>query len=182
MNTEQTIKRIYVFAAVLFLVFTPLCAEKNIKQGMNFNGGLTASYMTFFTYENIGYKIGFYESQIEIEGGVRLLENFLFDPYFYYCPYIQIYAENFYLGAGFLSSVSGVEDNLHTYLVRLGWLVGNWQMGKGTGNMDIGVEISPTIFFDPYCKYPGSGILEVGKSTVANMIKLNVGFNYYLPF
>lgn len=186
MNTENT-KKIRNILLLSILLMTPLFAQqedsKNTLNGIQFGGGVAASYMTFFTYENVSYKLSLPEENIAFDFGVLFFENYLFDPYFYYCPFVQIdIGKHYYFGAGFLNSISGVEDNLHTFLVKTGALVGNWEMGKGTGNIDIGIEISPTRYFDPYCKYPGSEILQSWKSYFVNLFKINLGFNYYLPF
>lgn len=177
------VTKIRNFLIISLVFLAPLAAESNESQtGLTFNAGFTGSYMTFFTYENIGYVYYPAEWENGIEIGVRLLENYLFDPYFYYCPYLQIDTRAGYVGLGLLNSVSALEDNIHKMFLRLGLYVGEFKIANGLGKIDVGLEISPTIFFDPYCKYPGSTILSSRKAAFVNQFKINMGFSYWLPF
>lgn len=183
LNMNKQIRNIFLVSLILIAPLFAQQKEANKSMtGLRFDAGVTASYMTFFTYENISYNISFPEDTIGFDFGIQFLENYLFDPYFYYCPFVQVdIGKIYYVGLGCLCSVSTLEDNIFLPFGKAGFLVGNWDIGKGKGNINIGLEVSPTRFFDPYCKYPGSGILESWKATIVNLFKLTIGFDYYLP-
>lgn len=169
-----------VFIILFCLGFSVFASEG--KKGLCVSGGATGSYMTFFTYENIAFRQAFNNRMgFGYEVGIRLMENYLFDPYLYYCPYIQWDSNWFYLGAGYFFPVSFANDETKGALLRIGATVLPFELGGGEARIDIGFEFSQTAYFDPYCKYPGSKILKENKARFANAIKLCVGLNWFLP-
>lgn len=179
-NRGVNMKKLFILI-VLMCLACPFFAE-GTKKGLNVNAGVTGSYMTFFTYENIAFrqatdnKMGF-----GYEVGLRLMENYMFDPYLYYAPYVQFTTNWFYIGLGYFWTISFQNDETEALYFRTGATVLPFELGGGEARIDIGIELSPTVYFDPYCKYPGSSILDDTKARRANRTKLSVGLNWFLP-
>lgn len=163
------------FAAVLSL------PAFSFDYGINFNAGLDASLINIYPYENITFKIEA-DNSVGVEAGVRLLENFGFVPHFYANPYIQFDAGHWYLGGGLMFPTDWSPDDELLWFVRTGFLFGNWDIGRGKGNIDLGLELSPTVYIvDDAEDQLGSAIGSVFL-TLFNIFKVNLGFSWYLPF
>ncbi|MCR5217283.1 hypothetical protein [Treponema sp.] len=147
--------------------------------GFRAEAGVDFSFVNVYTYEDLSFKIES-DERIGVEAGVRLMENYAFVPHLYTNPFIQFDVKNWYLGGGLMlpSDMQGTSDLL--WFVRTGFMVGNWQMGRGTGAIDIGFELSPTIYKDD-SEDDGGAIIASVFGTIFNIPKLNIGFSYYFP-
>lgn len=174
-------KKICSILIILACLSGSLFAES--EKGLDINAGFTASYMTFFTFENFGFRQTF-DNKIGTgyEVGLRIMENYMFDPYIYYCPYAEFVTDWFYVGLGYFWTISFENDETNNLFFRAGATFIPFELGGGEARVDVGFEISPTAYFDPYCKYPGSTILDDKKARLANRTKISVGLNWFLPF
>ncbi len=163
-----------LFAAVLSL------PAFSFDYGINFNAGLDASLINIYPYENITFKIET-DSSIGFEAGVRFLENFSFVPHFYTNPYIQFDAGHWYLGGGLMFPSDWSADDELLWFARTGFLVGNWDIGRGKGNIDIGLEISPTVYIVDESEDDLGNAFGTLFGTLFNIFKVNLGFSWYLP-
>ena len=70
------------------------------------------------------------------------------------------------------------------YQFRAGTTFGNWEWGKGYGGMDVGLELSPTfvsVAQDENTSALGAALSSIFL-TIFNMLKLNIGVTWYVPF
>ena len=169
-------KTFLLIGAILILTLTPLAA---IDFGVNFNAGVRSSLINPYVYENITFRAEFNDT-FGAEIGVDMMENFLFSPYFYFAPTISLYAGGFYIAGGVLfhTRMNSISDVLP--YGELGWRLGDWQMGPGIGNVDIGINISPTIALTDTGNAAGDALGSIF-ATLFNIFKLKVGFSWYLP-
>lgn len=79
----------------------------------------------------------------------------------------------------FNNSMDSIDET--SWFVRTGATFGNWSIGPGIGNIDIGLELSPTIFTDSSEEDALASIFISLFGSVINTFKLNVGFDWYLP-
>lgn len=166
-----------LLAGIFFLAsFLPLSA---FDYGLNFNAGIDTSIINLYLYQNVTFKIQS-EEKTGAEVGLRVLENASFSPHFYFNPFIQFDLSHWYVGGGLMlpSNMASSDDLL--WFVRTGVLFGNWDMGSGKGDIDIGLELSPTIYIDEDAKDLGGALASIF-GTIFNLVKLNVGFTWYLP-
>ncbi|MBO4507242.1 MAG: hypothetical protein J5747_01230 [Spirochaetaceae bacterium] len=169
-------KRFILIGIILALVIAPVAA---MDIGVNFNAGVRPSMVNVYLYEDVAFRMEFNDT-FGAEVGVDLMENFAFAPYLYFSPYISFYADGFYLTGGVLfhTRMNSIED-VYPW-GEVGWRFGDWQMGPGIGNVDVGVNISPTIALAETGDDLGDALGSIF-ATIFNMLKLKVGFSWYLP-
>ena len=169
-------KTFVLIGAILIITLTPLTA---LDIGVNFNAGVRPSIVNVYVYEDVAFRTVF-DDTFGAEFGVDLMENFVFAPYFYFNPYISLYFDGFYItgGALFHTRLNSIEDVLPWG--EVGWRFGDWQMGPGIGNIDVGLNFSPTIALSETGDELGDALGSIF-ATIFNVIKLKVGFSWYLP-
>lgn len=132
-----------------------------------------------YTFENIAFKMNF-ESNFSFDIGCRFTENILKtsrEPAIYFAPGINLYYYNYYLGGGaFLAA-----NQQPSFFLRTGGVFGDWDWGPGKGNMIIGAVFSPTIYA-PDTGDAASDAIGGIIGTIFNIVKLEVGVSWYLPF
>ena len=169
-------KTFILIGIILGLVIVPAAA---MDIGVNFNAGVRASLVNPYVYENVAFRMEFNDT-FGAEVGIDLMENFVSSPYFYFSPMLSLYAGGFYIAGGlmFNSAMSTIEDM--SFYAEMGWRFFDWQMGPGIGKLDVGLNISPTV----YLTDSGDGLGDaIGSTflTIMNILKLKVGFSWYLP-
>ena len=170
-------KKIFVLIGVILVItLTPLTA---LDCGVNFNAGIRPSMVNVYVYEDVAFRMEF-DDTFGTEIGVDLMENFAFAPYFYFSPYVSLYFDGFYLTGGILfhTRMNSFED-IYPW-GEVGWRFGDWQMGPGIGNVDLALNISPTIALAETGDELGDALGSIF-ATIFNMLKLKVGFSWYLP-
>lgn len=170
-------KKIFVLIGVILVItLTPLTA---LDCGVNFNAGIRPSMVNVYVYEDVAFRMEF-DDTFGTEIGVDLMENFAFAPYFYFSPYVSLYFDGFYLTGGILfhTRMNSFED-IYPW-GEVGWRFGEWQMGPGIGNVDLALNISPTIALAETGDELGDALGSIF-ATIFNMLKLKVGFSWYLP-
>lgn len=169
---------ISVLAAVFFIL--PVSA---LDHGPTFGAGISGA-MKLYTNESFAYQLQW--DNFGVDMGVRLMQNIFYnpsEPFLYILPTVNIYigskSAKYYLGGGLFFTPSPLQEGLG-YHVRTGCLFGNWDWGEGICNMDIGLEMTPTIFYvNSEDKQEEAWGTLVG--TLFNIFKINVGVIYMLP-
>lgn len=162
----------------IILIFLAVPATA-LEMGINMDAGIRQSLVNTYIYENFTFRAEFNDT-FGMEAGVDVLENFVFAPHFYFCPMLRLYASHFYIngGAMFFTTMSSLSDIL--FYGGLGFTFGNWQMGPGIGNVDLGLEISPTLGIIE-SEDQGAAALGSVFATIFNIFKIKAGFSWYLP-
>ncbi|MCR4714670.1 MAG: hypothetical protein K5751_09900 [Treponemataceae bacterium] len=169
-------KRVVLIAIIFVLAFTPIAA---LNYGVNFNVGAKQSIVNTYVYQEATFRLAFNDI-FGVELGVNLLESFALAPHFFYSPTLRLYASHFYIDGGLMFYPTMKDAGDMTFFVGLGGTFGNWQIGPGIGNMDIGLECSPT---PGIVEDDDQGKAAVGSvfMTLFNIFKLKAGFSWYLP-
>lgn len=181
-------KKIFLsFPFLIFAIFTPLFAE----QGILFDVGVESSVMLKpYIYEQVSYiykwDFGFF-----LGGDVRVMENIYkisdSEPIFYFMGGPCLGYKNYYFSGGvfFYNNMESIKDTF--FYIRTGYRKNFWQWGIGKGGLDIALEVSPTLYIvdteedNDSSAALGAGIASVF-SSMLNLLKLNVGVTYLLPF
>lgn len=174
-------KKSIALATLLFSVLAPIFANEH---GFKFETGALSSIMLKpYVYEQVGYSYK-WDSGFFAGGDIRFLENIIpsskEEPIVHFMCGPTFGYKNFYLsgGAFFYNNMTSIKDTY--FYARTGISFSPWQWGKGNGGMDIGLEISPTLYIPD-----SEDELEAGLGalfgSLFNLIKLNVGVTYYLP-
>lgn len=131
-----------------------------------------------YPYESVAYKLMWEDFGIDF--GLTILENPIYKcPLFSFEPGLNIYFGNFYIGGGLF--ITNYNELQVQYYARLGGIIGNWDLGPGKAGIDLGLSASPTVIvIDDEESAIGSAVGTVF-ATIFNIIKLNVGFTYYIP-
>lgn len=178
----------------LFLIFALFCSSTfgmlfANEQGILFDvGALSSVVLKPYVYEQVSYN---YKWDFGLVAGVdlRAMENILkndgeAEVYFGVGPCIGYKCA--YLSGGVLLN-NRLQDEKVSFYVRGGYRGSLWQWGKGKGGLDIALEVSPTLYAaqaesdDASAAAAGSAI-GTAFSSVFNLIKLNIGVTYFLPF
>ncbi len=163
------------FIATGILIVFLLAPATAMDKGFNFDAGVKQSLVSTYVFQNITFRAEFNDT-FGCEIGIDLLENFLYAPYFYLCPMMRLYASHFYINGGAMLSPSA--DGI-LFCGGLGFTFGSWEMGPGIGNVDLGLEISPTLgMIDSDDAGAALGSIFI---TLFNIFKLKAGFSWYLP-
>ena len=165
--------------AVISLVILLFCAVavSALEYGVNFNAGIKQSVVNTFLYQDVTFRLEF-NDKCGADIGLEMMENFQCEPYFYLAPMLSLYAGHAYLGGG-IFVYPDFYDGI-PFFAELGGTFGNWQIGPGVGNIDIGFNVSTTVF----TSNTGGGLGDALASifgTLLNLPKLKIGFEWYLP-
>lgn len=118
---------------------------------------------------------------IALDGGVRIVENIIRndpEPYVYIIPCLDFRYKHFYIGGGVLLPVG---DSMEpSFFARIGGAFGDWNWGPGKGEMNIGVEVSPMLYWISTDDSIGSAFGSVF-ATIFNCVKIDVGVKWFLP-
>ncbi len=169
-------KTLVIAGIILILASVPVAA---LDYGINFNGGIKTSFVNPYVYEDVSFRMEFNDT-FGAEIGLDVMENFQFSPYFYFCPMIGLYAGDFYINGGVMFFTTMTSPSEILFFGELGWRFADWQIGPGIGSIDTGISISPTIVMTN----TGDGLGDaIGSSllTIFNILKIKVGFSWYLP-
>ena len=169
-------KTFVLIGAILILTLTPLTA---LDCGVHLNAGIRPCMINVYVYQDAAFRIEFNDT-FGAELGVDLMENFAYAPYFYFSPSLSLYAGGFYIAGGVLfnSSMNSLSD-VYPW-GELGWRFFDWQVGPGVGKLDIGLNVSPTIAVVD-SEDPGAAAVGTIFTTLFSLLKLKVGFSWYLP-
>lgn len=167
--------------SLLTAIFFVLPASA-LDHGPVFGTSLSGSIKPFAN-ESVGYKLQW--DNFALDMGLKVEENLICnpqEPIVYLAPTINLYfggdSAKYYLGGG-LFFLPTAEMQMLGY-VRTGCEFGNWQWGPGIGNMDIGIELSPTVFI-PESENAWGTFVGTLVGTFLNFFKLEVGVTYMLP-
>ncbi len=169
-------KTLVIISILLILVITPAAA---LDFGVNFNAGVRPSMINVYTYQNVAFRMEFTES-FGMEAGLDVMENYVYSPYFYFSPMLSLYFEGFYLAGGATFNSAMTSPSETAFYFETGFRFGDWQLGPGIGNVDVGFNFSPTV----YNADTGDGVSDMISSvfgTIFNLFKLKIGFSWYLP-
>ena len=170
-------KSLFLFAFISALSVAPLSA---LDFGIRGELGTDISLVNIYTYQDVTFKLE-NDSRIGFEAGVRVMENYSFSPYLYVNPMIQFDLKNWYLGGGLMfASDTQYSDDL-LWFARTGFIFGNFEFGPGRGDIDLGFEVSPTVYIDDDEDDELSNSMGSIFGTIFNIFKINVGFSYYFP-
>ncbi|MBB5218767.1 hypothetical protein HNP77_001136 [Treponema rectale] len=167
------------FFILAFLVSLAAVNSYAYDFGFRAEAGVDVSLMNFYTYEDVSFKIQS-DNRVGFEAGVRLMENYRYVPHLYTNPFIQLDVKNWYLGGGLMLPSTLQDSSDILWFARTGVMVGNWNIGRGTAAIDIGFEISPTVYIADTDDGLGD-VLGTFFGTLFNIPKLNIGFSYYFP-
>lgn len=176
-------KRFLIFLALITLSTVPLSA---VEWGAQFGAGLDSSLVHVYTYESAAVKFTV-NDYFKVDLGIRVLNDFFKkenSPFFFFMPTLNITVWHIYLGGGLC--MSGKTDYGYDVIFqgRIGTTFGDWEWGQGVGGMDIGLELSPTVL--TVSKEESDSALGAALGSVFlslfNMLKLNVGVTWYVPF
>ena len=173
----RKIKKLTVTALLAAVLSLPAFS---FDYGINLNAGLAQSWINSYPYQNVTFKIET-DSSLGVEAGMRFLENFSFVPHFYANPYIQLDAGHWYIGGGLMFPSDWSSDDEFLWFARTGFLVGNWDIGPGKGNIDFGLELSPTVYIVEDAENQLGNAIGTAFLTLFNIFKVNLGFSWYLP-
>ena len=174
-------KKFLIFLALISLSTVPLSA---VEWGAQFGAGVDTSLVHVYTYESAAIKFTA-NDYFKVDLGIRILNDFFKEensPFFFFMPTLNITVWHIYLGGGLC--MSGKTDYDVTFQGRVGTTFGNWEWGQGIGGMDIGLELSPTVLMvsaDESDSALGAALGSIFL-TIFNMLKLNVGVTWYVPF
>ena len=164
---------------ILSLVILLFCAVSvsALEYGVNFNAGIKQSVVNTFLYQDVTFRLEF-NDKCGADIGVDMMENFQCAPYFYIAPMLSLYAGHAYLSGGIFLYPDFYDEI--PFFAEIGGTFGNWQIGPGIGNIDVGFNISTTV----YTSNTGDGLGDALASifgTLFNIPKLKIGFEWYLP-
>lgn len=174
--------------AIIALISLSSASLAAVEFGAVFGAGIDSSLVHIYPYESaaVQMKVNDY---FKTDVGVRILNDFsAFKdetvPFFFFMPTINITVWHIYLGGGLC--MSGKTDYGYDIIfqLRTGATFGNWEWGQGIGGMDVGLELSPTVLKvsqDESTSAAGAAIGSIFLS-LFNMIKLNIGVTWYVPF
>lgn len=170
-------KKTFILIGII-LIFT-IAPAAALDYGVNFNAGVKQSFVNTYVYQDITFRFAFNDT-FGAELGANLLESFVLSPHFYYAPMLRLYISHFYIDGGliFYPDMKDAGDML--FFAGLGCTFGDWQLGPGIGNIDIGIECSPTPGIVA-SEDPGAAAVGSVFVTLFNIFKLKLGFSWYLP-
>lgn len=169
-------KRFILSALLVSLFIMPVCA---VEHGPTFGAGFVGMIKPY-AYESVAYRIQ--SEKLGVDVGVRVLENIIYnpaEPFVSIEPCVNIFFGNFYIGGGLfiappMSEIAG--------FFRTGYILGDWDWGPGKGGLDIGLELSPTVYVvDSDDDNVASEIIGTIFLSIFNICKFNIGVTYYIP-
>lgn len=176
-------KKFFLLVMVLFV----LCSAYS-EGGILVGADLDISFAEKpYVSEILAYKYTF-KNDFGLSAGLRLTENIIREENeaaIYFMPYVDIFLSSFYLGGGILMS-SELSDPSISYMIHTGVSFGDYEWGPGLGCVNIGVEVSPMLYYvasetDDTGDQIGAAI-GTGLLTVLNLFKIYAGVTYFLPF
>ena len=174
-------KKFCLTLLVLGLFAAPLAAY---EQGITLNGGVEVSIVARpFLYEEAAYKFASDEG-FGFSVGLRVTEDLFFPSdvkFLYLCPYLQIDLSNYYLAGGVTVNSGTIGTDAPLPFIKTGVVFGDFDWGKGKGNVDIGVDFMTTMLWDIIDE--GGWDAAVGSFvSIFNWCHLYVGVTWFLPF
>ncbi|MCR4938566.1 MAG: hypothetical protein K5930_00490 [Treponemataceae bacterium] len=171
-------RKISMAALIIVVILAPVAA---VDFGINLNAGLKQSLVNTYVFQDVAFRLEFNDT-FGCDIGIDLMENFIYDPYFYFSPSLLLYAGHFYIKGGilFYPDIDLSSDSM-LYYGQAGFTIGNWQMGPGIGTADIGIDFSPTISVVD-SEDPAEAVIGSIFTTIFNIFKVKAGFSCYLPF
>lgn len=156
-----------------------------LKRGGSFGVGIDSGIVLKpYAFQRVAF-CGRWDNGLGFETGVKFYENIIKgkeEPLFYFAPEVDFRYKAFYLGGGvLLNDVFWCSQNV-SYLIKTGLEFEPWDWGSVKGGFNVGLEMSPMIVKQHEGSNDVSSGLSDGFSSLFNIIKLNLGFNCYLPF
>ena len=170
-------KGLVLFTLVSVLSVIPAAA---LDYGIRGEAGVDLSFVNVYPYQDVTFKLE-NENRIGFEAGLRVMENFKFEPHLYVNPLVQFDLKNWYIGGGLMFPSTFAEADDLLWFARTGFIFGNFQFGPGRADIDLGFEISPTVYIHDDEDDPAGSIVGTLFGSIFNIPKLNIGFSYYFP-
>ena len=172
------------FGAVV-LCFMICGAASAFERGGAFGVGIDSGIVLKpYAFQRVAF-CGRWDNGLGFETGVKFYENIIKgkeEPLFYFAPEVDFKYKAFYLGGGvLLNDVIWCSQNV-SFLLKTGLEFEPWDWGSVKGGFNVGLEMSPMIVKQHEGSNDVSSGLSDGFSSLFNIIKLNLGFNCYLPF
>ena len=177
-------KRLFIVSLLLILSTSTVAA---FEQGISFSGGLQSSILAkFYTNEGISYKMFFdddnqYGLSIDFSSTQNLIPTSSSEQIIFFDAGLSVYFNSFYVGGG-VFFLKGPEVSGY---FKTGYDFGGWEWGPGTGSVYLGLIFSPTLVsFDSDGSTEGNIDAAVGSffGSLLNMLKIECGVRYYIPF
>lgn len=166
---------------LLFSIFIPLCANEH---GFKFEVGAAVSVIGKpYINEQVGYSYK-WDNGFFLGGDIRISENIVrtskAEPVVYFMGGPTLGYKIYYLSGGalFHNSMASIKDT--SFYIRSGLNFSPWQWGAGKGGINVGLELSPTVYLVEGDNDLGAALGSV-ITTVLNIVKLNIGVTYFLP-
>ncbi|MBR5646452.1 MAG: hypothetical protein IKX23_07445 [Treponema sp.] len=177
-------KRLFIISMMIFLASSSVAA---FESGFTFSGGLQGSFICkFYTNECISYKMFFDENtkiglSIDVSSTQNLIPTSSSEQIVYFDTGLAFYCYDVYLGGG----VFFLKNQSPSFYMKTGYDFGNWDWGPGKGFVYLGMIVSPTFVVvdsDGSAEGAVGSVFGTTFGSLLNMIKIECGVRYYLPF
>lgn len=166
--------------AVVLIAFLSI-PSFSMQKGLTLGGGVDIFIPGAMPYETIGFQIT-NDNGFGAEFDLKILENFVGSKNIYFEPNINLITNNFYFGIGYLF-IPGINPFTSPFITgRTGYIFNGFNVGSGTGKINLGAEYSPTFIYIDDAENEGGGIIASALLSILSSFKIEVGFTWKYDF